>query len=71
MSIETVATEQARRELEEVVDRLINGIRDPEAMRKSRLRLDRMREELRQRIGTVEVAVDLIRDARSRVTVGS
>jgi hypothetical protein len=66
MSIETAATDQARKELEEVVDRLINGVRDPEAIRKSRQRLDRMREELRQRIGTVEVAVDLIRDARNQ-----
>ena len=28
--------------------------------------MDRMREETRKRFGTVEVAVDLIRDARDR-----
>ena len=49
---------------EKVIERLMNGTRDPEMMRRSRERMDRMREDLRQRIGTVEVAVDLIRDAR-------
>jgi hypothetical protein len=40
-------------ELQVVIDRLVRGIRDPETM-------DRMRE----RVGEVEVAVDLIREAR-------
>jgi hypothetical protein len=38
--------------------------RDPELVRKACERMDRMREELRARIGTVEVAVELVRDAR-------
>jgi hypothetical protein len=37
---------------------------DAEAGRKARADMDRMREETQQRIGTVEVAVDFIRDAR-------
>ena len=40
--------------------------RDPEMVRKACERMDRMREELRARIGTVDVAVDLIRDARDQ-----
>ena len=51
-------------ELERVVDRLLNGVRDPDAMKKACERMDRMREEMRQRVGEVEVAVDLIREAR-------
>jgi hypothetical protein len=38
---------------------------DPEAVRKACERMDRMREELRERVGTVDVAVELIHDARN------
>jgi hypothetical protein len=51
-------------ELQVAVDRLIKGVRDPEAMEKASERMDRMREEMRKRVGQVEVAVDLIREAR-------
>ena len=51
-------------ELQEAVDRLAKGIRDPEAMNRACERMDRMREEMRQRVGEVEVAVDLIRESR-------
>ena len=63
MSIEKIAIE--RRELEEVVARLLKGDRDPVAMRRVREDMNRMREETRQRIGTVDLAVELIRDARN------
>jgi hypothetical protein len=64
--METATTAEAYKELQEAIDRLIRGERDPEAMRKACERMDQMREELRARIGTVEVAVDLIRDARDQ-----
>ena len=51
-------------ELQEAVDRLVKRIRDPEAMRKACQRMDRMREEMRKRVGEVEVAVSLIRESR-------
>ncbi len=51
-------------ELQVAVDRLIKGVRDPEAMEKASERMDRMREEMRKRIGQVEVAVELSREAR-------
>jgi hypothetical protein len=54
------------RELEEAVARLVAGVHDTEAIRKACERMDAMREELRQRVGTIEVAVDLIRDARNQ-----
>lgn len=55
----------AKRELEAAIERLMKGVRDPEAARKACERMDRMREELWERIGTVELAVELIRDARN------
>jgi hypothetical protein len=66
MSTETLTTAEAMKELQEAVDRLVKGERDPEAMRQACERMDQMREELRKRIGTVEIAVDLIRDARNQ-----
>ena len=59
-AVETAAYEQLR----QTIDRLIKGERDPEEMRKACEEMDAAREQLRQRIGTVEVAVELIRDAR-------
>jgi hypothetical protein len=40
--------------------------RDPEVVRKACERMDKMREELRARIGTVDIAVELIREFRDR-----
>ena len=45
---------------------LIDSRLDFEAMRKAAERMDQMRERLKERIGTVEVAADLIRDARNQ-----
>jgi len=60
------ATSEALKELREAIDRLMRGEHDAEAIRKACERMDEMREELRSRIGTVEIAVDLIRDARDQ-----
>lgn len=51
-------------ELQTAIDRLVKDIRDPVAMDRACERMDRMREEMRRRVGRVEVAVDLIREAR-------
>ena len=51
-------------ELQVAIDNAIKGVRDPERMRKAAERMDRMREEMRQRVGEVDVAVDLIREGR-------
>jgi hypothetical protein len=60
MSIETsiMAERQA------AADRASKGIRDPEAMRRACERMDRSREEVRKRVGTLTIAVDLIRETR-------
>jgi len=52
--------------MQEAADNASKGVRDPEAARNACEEMDRMRDELRQRIGTVNMAVDLIRAARDR-----
>jgi hypothetical protein len=39
-------------------------VRDPEVMRRACERMDQMRETLRQQCGEMNVAVDLVREAR-------
>ena len=53
-------------ELSEAIARCINGVRDRETARKACERMDRMREETQKRVGTVEVAVEYIRELRDR-----
>jgi hypothetical protein len=53
-------------ELQQAADRAAKGIRDPEAMRKALSRLSATREEIRTRVGTLDIAVDLIRSARDQ-----
>ncbi|MFN0055759.1 MAG: hypothetical protein ACKV0T_26750 [Planctomycetales bacterium] len=65
MSTDTITLAEAKREIDEAVERVVKGVRDPEAARLACERMDRDREELRKRIGTIEVAVELIRDARN------
>jgi hypothetical protein len=50
-------------ELEKAI-RSLSKPRDPRVMREASARMDRMREELRQKHGDIEIAVDLIRDVR-------
>jgi hypothetical protein len=64
MSTDTPTT--GKHDLDEAITRLMTGKRDPEAGRKAREEMDKMREETRKRVGTVDVAVDLIGDARDR-----
>ena len=51
-------------ELQERAEQAARGIVDPEARRTARERMDRMREEFRRRHGEVNLAVELIREAR-------
>jgi hypothetical protein len=62
MSIDT----STMAELQEAADRAAKGIRDPDAMRKALARLAVAREELRKRVGILDVSVDLIRSARDQ-----
>jgi hypothetical protein len=52
-------------EVQAAVDRVLRGVRDPDAMLQAAERMDRMREEMRQRVGNVDLAVPLIRETRN------
>ena len=54
----------ASQELAAAIERMVKGVRDEDAMRIACERMDRMREAMQRRVGIVEVAVDLIREAR-------
>ena len=53
-------------ELQEAADRASKKVRDPDVMRRACARMDAAREELAMRVGTLNVAVDLIRDLREQ-----
>jgi hypothetical protein len=51
-------------EYEEAIARAMKGVRDPVAMEQAAREMDEGREEIRSRLGELEIAVELIRDAR-------
>ncbi len=51
-------------ELHDTVARMQKGVRDFEAMRLACIEMDREREELLKQVGELNIAVDLIREAR-------
>ncbi len=51
-------------ELQEAADRAAKGIRDPEAIRKARADMDRIREEIRHEHGVLDIGVPAIRELR-------
>ena len=58
-------------ELQAAAERAAHGGRDPEAMRKSRERMDLAREELRKKVGVINVVSDLIRETRDDLAADS
>jgi hypothetical protein len=52
--------------LAEVLARLQSGVRDPEAGLRALAILAKEREELRKKIGTVDLAVELVRATRDK-----
>jgi hypothetical protein len=51
-------------DLEEAARYAASGLRDPEIMRTACERMDKLRDEIHQHAGEVNVAVDLIREGR-------
>lgn len=51
-------------ELHEAAERASKGIIDPEAAQRARKRMDETREKLRKKLGTVDLAVPLVREDR-------
>lgn len=63
MSTETKPTVDA--DTEAILERIAHGIPlPPDVYQRIRDRGDRLREEMRQKFGTVEIAVDLVREIR-------
>jgi hypothetical protein len=50
--------------LDEALRNAMNGNRDPEAMQQACDEQDRLREELRQKVGELNLAVELVREVR-------
>lgn len=65
MSTDTTTPADLVHEIQDRLERAAQGIRDHVEMENAFREMERMREELRTKIGTVDVAVDLIRDARN------
>jgi hypothetical protein len=61
---ESAITPELMAELRERAERAARGLIDPETRRIARERMDRMREDFRRRHGEVNLAVELIREAR-------
>jgi hypothetical protein len=55
---------QIMAELQAAADRAAKGIRDPESMAKACQRMDRLREEIRQQHGILDIGVPAIRELR-------
>jgi hypothetical protein len=50
--------------LQEGIDRIVQGIRDPNAARRACKEMDQAREEMRRDFGERDLTVDLIRESR-------
>jgi hypothetical protein len=51
-------------EFDVAIERAMKGIRDPDAMDQAAREMDQGREEIGQRLGDIQVAVELIRQVR-------
>ena len=51
-------------EFDAVIADLMKGVRDPASMDQAAREMDAGREEIRSRLGTLEITVDLIRETR-------
>jgi len=66
MSTENTGTSQPLESLNDVIARAMKGVRDSDAERRACERMDRMREEIRQKHGLLDIAVPSIRELRNR-----
>jgi hypothetical protein len=64
-TIEKVVVINVDPEVQAAIDRVLGGIRDPDSMRQAAERMDRMRQEMRARVGNVNLAVPLVRETRN------
>lgn len=64
MSTATIINAELMARMQDAADKAAQGIRDPAEMRKACERMDRVREQIRQRHGLLDVAVPSIRELR-------
>jgi hypothetical protein len=57
-------TPEAMAAMQRAADRAAKGIRDPEEMRRASESMDRIREEIRRRHGTLDIGLAAIRELR-------
>jgi hypothetical protein len=60
----TAAPRKLFAQLEKALQNAAKGVRDPKIAEKACKDMDRMRRQLRKKVGALEVAVDLIRETR-------
>lgn len=65
MSVDTTIPSDLMARMRQAADHASTGTRDREYLAEAFAEMNRLRESLRQRIGTVDIAVELIRDARN------
>jgi hypothetical protein len=58
---------EVRAELDAAIQRVMAGVRDPEAMRRACERMDRMREENFKKYGLQDIGVPAIRELRGEL----
>ena len=63
-TVEKLAVINVDPEVQAAIDRALEGVRDPDSMRQAAECMGRMREEMRARVGNVNLAVPLIRETR-------
>jgi hypothetical protein len=54
-------------ELQEAIERALNGVRDPEKMQAACERMDKIREEIRRTHGVLDIGVPAIRELRGEL----
>jgi hypothetical protein len=66
MATETVST-PLMEALQEAANRAVRGGCDPQSMQKAREEMDRIREEIREEHGTLNIGVPAIRELRGEL----
>ena len=64
MSTATFINAELMARMQDAADKAARGNRDPEEMRKACERMDRVREQIRQRHGLLDIGVPAIRELR-------
>jgi hypothetical protein len=65
MSIQAPISTELLERMHAAVERAAAGRRDPAQMRAACEEMDRIRESIQRRLGVIDLAVELIRDARN------